>query len=430
MPPTASAATTSPDAAPPEVFLTPRVIDRAAYESYAAELRDLISQVAAQSAALRSSMADSAAIQEKARDFSGRHAESLELAGKLFKSMNQRVADAEAVLSRVPDPNAVAQAMESRALAITQACVAAIEQKMTQCQTALHASIIEAQRRAEEQIAQHEARAAVAVQAVERARHTALEDVRTTLQPAIESLHRQCELAKGLDGAGEIAQRALDAVRRAEGAAENLSGIRERSEEAVHRLSQSLDGAIDFSDRLLQQKELAERDARAVIEKCEAARKLVAERWSKAAQVVEPLIEAQERAQEAGDRAARLLEQVLAARQGAQTLVTELRETAGRLDWAVDALEPWRGVLLDQDPSAPLPPVIADLVEQCRAEISLDLGKMAAAMNLIAQRAAAVAASATARAGVPARALAPEAGPDIVVRHAEGKEPPLRLSEG
>ena len=60
------------DEASPEVFVSPRVVDRVAFDEYAATLRGLLSEIRAESANLRSLLADCEATASKLRQVESR----------------------------------------------------------------------------------------------------------------------------------------------------------------------------------------------------------------------------------------------------------------------------------------------------------------------------------------------------------------------
>lgn len=405
------------------VFLSPRLIDKAAFDQFASQLRGLVETAATQADALRSASVEAQRLHSGLREQSGKHAESLEAAKSLARSLSERVSGVEAVLARAQGLGQLADAFEQRAQQIADAKASALEQRFGQIVDQFGA-------RAQERVQAAAAQATSAIELSRAERDAAKKQIETAVLPAAELLRAHVERAQRLLEGGPtgdtspltLCERLERASARAQQATEALEAQRGKAEEAVARLAHSLEGAVGFSDRLIQQNELASADIASAIQACEAARAQVMERARDAQALAQPLIDLEQRAIDAAQRGERAAAQIDTARGGGQEVVDELSRTVTRMQDVLDALEPWRAILLEGTIDGALPAPIADLIDAVRAGIAQDLTKMAAAMNLIAARAATSVGPA-----VPAGPGTPGGrGPEIVVRAAE---PPLRLSE-
>jgi chromosome segregation ATPase len=87
-----------PDQTIREVFISPRVIDREAFNDYAASLRRLIEQAAGQAETLRGAAAEADQARTAIKELTAKHQSKFDLAARLLNTLDQRAADAERVL--------------------------------------------------------------------------------------------------------------------------------------------------------------------------------------------------------------------------------------------------------------------------------------------------------------------------------------------
>lgn len=400
------------------VFLSPRVLDRGAFEEYAARLRGLLEQVAAQGLALRSASADAERLVASLRAQFAERSDALESATRLAQSMNARVAEAKEMLGKAGDLTALAADFEARTQRIIDEKFASVERRFSE--------IIERFGKATQERVQHAASSAAA--AAEQARVEREETrrlIESVARPATEALAAQIRRAEtlasegpdGLASIAALAERLTQESSRAELNVVSLRAISDTAGQSVMGLQASLDATVEFSDRLIAQNALAGQEIGAAVATCEQARAQIAQIAQDCRALAEPLLDAEQRAGAAAERAERILSRVEESREGGRQVVLELGETMNRLYQALDALEPWRPVLLEGS-EGDLPAPLAEMVRGVRAEMSRDLAVIAAAMTHVAQRAAGD--------GPFAPASKAHGEPEVVIRVTEQ---PLRLSE-
>lgn len=93
----------APAAPLPEVFLSPRVVDREAFTEYAASLRQLIEQASAEGAALRSASGDAQLTRDHLKDVAAKSQPRLEAATKALAALDGQAQRAEQLLSAARD---------------------------------------------------------------------------------------------------------------------------------------------------------------------------------------------------------------------------------------------------------------------------------------------------------------------------------------
>lgn len=371
------------------VFLTPRVVDRAALDQYSSELRGLLERVAQQGESLRAASADADRLHKALREQGAKQNESLEMASRLAKTVSERVAAAEAMLAKASDVAGMVRAFEERVQQV-------IDLKMAAFETRLTPVLEQFGRVAQERVQQAAAQASKAVEDARSEREALRRELETQVRPAAAGLRddvrKAAELVGDAGNPGALAalvQKVGLASEQAARTAQTLDAVHTRASESVQRLGASLDGAVQFSDRLIQQNELVEDDIRRALDACERAREDVRVAAEELSRVASPVIELERRADESVRRAERMLERVESARTGGQEVVADLARTLERMDAALVLLEPWRGVLLEERDDAALPGPVQRVVDEVRTGIAGDLSKMAAAMQLMAARATA-----------------------------------------
>lgn len=182
-----------------DVFLSPRVVDRAALSEYASTLRGLITEAGAEAQRLHDAASTAASARESLRTAVGKTGDQARLAGELIKSLALRASSIEPALER-------ARSFGDRLddlLRRSESAAAALESRIADAQ------------------AKSEQFGAERLEAV-------------------------------LARAGETADR--------------LAAIGETAAAATERLQRSLDGAIEFTDRLLQQHESLLKQSREGVE--------------------------------------------------------------------------------------------------------------------------------------------------------------------
>lgn len=99
-----------------EVFLSPRVVDREAFNDFSGSLRKLIEEAAEQRAALREAAAGATTAQQALKDAAGKNQPKLEAAIRALQLLDQRAGDAERALSAALEASAGLQAARDEIL--------------------------------------------------------------------------------------------------------------------------------------------------------------------------------------------------------------------------------------------------------------------------------------------------------------------------
>ncbi len=97
-----------------DVLLTPRVLDEAAFETFAGRLRALIRDASDRERRLIATSASINDIGQTLREGAGQIAERLESANSLLPKLEERLAEAEALLDRALDPHVIAGQVRDR----------------------------------------------------------------------------------------------------------------------------------------------------------------------------------------------------------------------------------------------------------------------------------------------------------------------------
>lgn len=403
-----------------EIFLSPRVIDRAAFESYAARLRELIDSVGAQRAELASTAAAAAETHKGLAELGGKNRESLDLATKLLRTLSQKTSDVESMLARAEVIAQTAAKFEVEAERVIGARVSALEKRMAE-------SMESFARQLQSQVDAKAREFAKSLEEMKVAREAIKKQVDTNVVASVAALREACERAELLVGhraatskeastrtptagsLGDLLRRASEAAERSEAAIKGFTDIEQRADASVQRLSESLNGSVEFMDRAAKQKDAVIEALREALGASEEAQKNLTERAADAARIFKPISELRRNAEETAAKLQSLVNQCETANTGGSTVASELRELIERTEAAAERLAPWRPVLLDGAGELELPAAISDLIGQMRAEIATDLSKMAAAMNLIASRATQSASAGRKHVARPAPGSTPEA---------------------
>lgn len=175
-----------------DVFLSPRVVDRGAFEEYATRLRSIISEASGEAARLRESAAGSLSLREELKSATTRTADQAQRAVELARLLGERVASLQRSLA------------EAGALA--------------------------------DRLGGFEAR----LEEAARSRLAAFED---RIAAKVESLVARAES----EAMGRVLAR--------------FAAVRDGASSGVEKLQRSLDGAVEFTDRLAEQHGTMRREA-------------------------------------------------------------------------------------------------------------------------------------------------------------------------
>lgn len=187
---------------------------------------------------------------------------------------------------------------------------------------------------------------------------------------------------------GDLVRKASEAAEKSQSALTEFLSVEQRSEDSIRRLTESLNGSIEFMDSLHKQRTTVIGELNQAIQASEESQQRLSERAAEAARVFKPISELRRNAEETASRLQAMVNEAETAHSGGATVAMEVRHLTERLEEVARRIEPWRPLLLERTGPLEMPGPIAEIIERIRAEVSSDLSKMAAAMNLIAVRAA------------------------------------------
>lgn len=265
-----------------EVFLSPRVVDREAFNDYAGSLRRLIEQASGQAEGLRTAASEADQARSALRELTGKHQAKFDLAARLVQTLDQRAGEAERLLQSARDAAATLDALRGdadKALAehaarldarIEQAAQAtrerleAMEQRMLDRLEALEAAALARVTAAADQAAQTIAQRRAESEAAARTLADQLATTQQRAAAALASIDRrsaqvETDLAGHLDRFGHSLDTELETRRQAlsiagDRAAETLRGEERRVLDVISRIetiaaeAETLIGLSDDTD--------------------------------------------------------------------------------------------------------------------------------------------------------------------------------------
>lgn len=438
------------DASIREVFLSPRVIDREAFNDYASQLKQLIEHSAGHAEALKAAAAAAHTAQHQMQQAAVQNQPRLEAAAKALlafdgkvKLAEQTIAEAERVgrellarhqhamdvldnrIAELADraEQAANNAERRAAEAETQATLkisemqARLEAMGRDIDQRLDAKLTEIQHRSELAANDAVALAEQANERVEQAKKSVVEVCREIEQAGAETAGRfRGELEAGsnrlaaliteskfiLDptpitdeskGRFNIASLA-DLVQRAEKigddasfATRQLEAVREQAEMARNMLGDSVNDAAGSIDQLsIASEQLKTALAGTVELAAKTERSIRAKADEMTAALRVPLVEAESMADEMRMNLATSIEQVSTAQAAAAKVSAETASVLSKLTHLVEDLKPWQGLLANHQKGT-MPEPIEQIVRQFRGELTRDLSQIAAGMHQITSKA-------------------------------------------
>jgi len=382
-----------------EIFLSPRVIDRSAFESYAARLREMVESAQSQRGELAATITQAAETHKGLMEIGTRNKDHLDLATKLLRSLNQKTGDVEGMLGKAQEIAALAGRFEQEAERVIGAKVSALEKRMAESHEAFARQI-------QNQIDSKSRDLTKNLDEMRAARELIKKQVDQNVVASVTALREACERAELLVGhristskdapprtptagsLGDLVRKASEAAEKSQSALKEFLGVEQRSEDSIRRLSESLGGSIEFMDSLHKQRTAVIGELNQAIQSSEESQQRLSDRAAEAARVFKPISELRRNAEETAAKLQAMVNEAETVHSGGATVAMEIRHLVERLEEVARRIEPWRPLLLEQTGPLEMPEQVAELIERIRAEVSADLSKMAAAMNLIAVRAA------------------------------------------
>lgn len=395
-----------PVAETPEIFISPRVIDRRAYGELAGELRDMIERAVAERLALTAALDQAGKAARDLREREMAQQSNFELTLRAMKSIDEKAAKIEQLIANAANQSKVFETLEAKAgglietkLNMLDARTLAITSAATSKTEALEERVRQASRELEQRI-----------DAIRR-------DAQSISAPVHDGLLKLCERATALinageggglkelvsraegvrDAAGEIVQRLEEVQSRAERGRESIETWSKEAEQRIgqlsartHELESRTQDIIAQAERNLeivkstvtrQQAEAADRAQQSIdrlqatIEQLQVLGNTVGADGERVLQEIRPQADA------AILELRRAVEQAKDATSSSGVAMRLLDKSTTQVKDLLARLEPWRGVL-DGDPAA-LPEPLERMIHGVKSE----LGTIASALRGAAERA-------------------------------------------
>lgn len=361
-----------------EVFLSPRVIDREAFNDYAGSLRQLIEQAVRETEGLRAAATDAQVAREALREVAGKTQPKLEAAARVMATIDARANEAEGLLKSSREAAATLDGMKAEAERSIREQVTGLEVRLA----ALDQRIDEQMRLAEQKAAQiaaaYEERLRTKIAEME-SRHagygTTIDTLAILIARAETLLETGGQPGQTLTSVADLVARGERVQQQAETSLRGLEAVRDGADRTRLESAATLAEAGRKLDELGRAAETLRVGLAATIAETEQARTAAVARCEEIrAALSEPAAEADERARALQAR----LEEAgrVAGQAGAgATAVVE------RLASLLDELRPWRSILLEERADGELPGALGAVVDRLRADLAGDLSQITAAMQ-------------------------------------------------
>lgn len=341
-----------------EVFLSPRVIDREAFNDYSGSLRKLIEEAAAQTDRLKAAAAEAQGAQQALRETAARNQGRLEAATKALAVIEQKTAEADRLMQSAKEADRNAQNRLAE----------------------LNGKIEQMQRQAEENVRRLEKRATDSVQGF----MTNAERVLAQSEAGLKELKTQAASPAGPDATvdARAAEASVMELRRLIGEAERQ---REAATSALVAVSQAAESA-----------EARTRQLRSLHEQSEMAKTgLMDAIGNAAARIDDLLVKAEDIRRTAGtigpacetaeQRVEETLGRIEASTTAARSIIGQTTTVVARLGELMEQLQPWTPLLLRGE-GKQLPAPLQSAIDQAREQIGREAAGVAGALQEAAAR--------------------------------------------
>ncbi len=359
------------------VFLSPRVVDRRAYGELADELRDLVRHAASERSAITGALDQAHKATQEFRQREQSQQGNIDLAARALRTMDERSARIEELLTQAAEQSRVFEKLEARAGNLIDSKIQILESRLeavTAGATAQAEALEERVRRASRELEQR-------IEAIRR-------DAQSIAGPAQDALNKACDRAGTLAGTGA-------------GSLGDLVARGERLTETAGRIAETLESAAALVERDRAAIEDIQTRGRLLEQNLDAVRTRLGQQQS------ESIAKAQEAIDSVQLMLAQVKEQTGAARGDGASAVAELRSVIQQsLDahnpttlalkvlarsieqgkGIIDGLAPWRAVLEGHEQGR-MPEPIRRMVEGVRVELRGELSSIAGALRAAADRA-------------------------------------------
>ncbi|MCE2967735.1 MAG: hypothetical protein ACK48N_10720 [Planctomyces sp.] len=241
-----------------EVFLSPRVVDREAFNDYSSLLRRLIEDASGHAQALRTAAGDAALAREALREFTGKSQPRLDAAARALELFEKRAAEVE---SLIDGARASARGIEAQARDA--------QDRMARSMAEFEARLVEHQRRLEDHAAAAEAGLRQRLEAlsaqVEQAARTAQGECVRSAQQAVEMVREGVNDADAR--ARDIEQRLERSLAQSGAAGEaTIARGREQADALAAALNERFDAAHARGEQQTEsQRRVMEEQAAAIV---------------------------------------------------------------------------------------------------------------------------------------------------------------------
>lgn len=407
-----------------EIFLSPRVVDREAFNDFSASLRRLIEQASSQAEALKVASESAISAQNAIRELTGKNHPKIEAAARALAMLDSRAQEADRLVGAARDAAASLELLRRNtqtavhqhqseltgrleaALKSAEERIAELERKaqgaglaqldaMESRLAALIAQSDAAAQRLAEQASANQARMTAAAQDVLREAadaHAKSDHLRAELSVMLSRAEAMLEgVPSSVGGERPSLGRALASVDEAQTKSDRvataLASSCEQAEIARARLSDAIDHGATHVDQLSDFADnLRESIARTIESSKTALQDANTKREELKVALQGPMVEMESLGDEIRARLQAASDQANQQQSLAQALTDQSTAVVERLGVLAEQLQPWKGLLIDATPDAPMPEPLAKLVAQVRADLAADLTRIAGALSEITGR--------------------------------------------
>lgn len=366
-----------PGAGSEDIFLSPRVVDRQAFNDFAGQLRELIEQAAAHTEAIRAAAGEAQRTRDSLRDVMNANQMKLDMASRALATIDQKAEQTRRMIESASDVALRVDGLRAQADQIITERVGILCQRLNEAEEAaagqvdaLHARLMDSMGGAKDQ---------------EKSLRDALEAAKGSVVDRVAELVERAEAAVGGEnGLGSLIERAEAAGRTAVLATSELGEVRQQAEQARKILGEALNAAVPIIDEagtiqghleatVSEAMRISQNARESMTQFVEAERKRVEEDLNR----LSPLME-QTRAELNA-----LMQTTDASRDAAASATAGAEQAARGLAMLLQQVEPWRRVLLGDTADAPIGAAINGVVVELKKEIR----GVAGALRAIAERA-------------------------------------------
>jgi hypothetical protein len=360
-----------------EIFLSPRVVDRQAFNDFAGQLRELIEQAGAAAEALRGAAGEAQRTRDSLRDAMNANQMKLDMATRALATIDQKAEQTRKMIDSASDFASRVDGLREQADQVITERVGILCQRLNEAEEAATAQVDELHARL--------AGTLTAADERESQLRRALEAAAGPLVGQLAELVERAEATmEGDAGLAAMVQRAECAGHAAASAAGELGAIRQQAEQARRILGEALNAAVPIIDEAGTIQGHLEATVSEAVRLTQTAREsmtqFVAAQRAAVEQDAQRLVPLVEEARAETELMTRTTD---AARSAAAEATAGAEQAARGLETLLQQVEPWRRVILGESEDAPVGAAINGMVVELKKEIR----GVAGALRAIAERA-------------------------------------------